>query len=245
MFNIWEKPHFPSPSEAGPDGLLITGGSLAPAWMMEAYKSGIFPMPLHYENERTLGWFSPDPRGILELDALHVSRRLARRLRRGQFQFTMNAAFSQVVEACAAPRPQDTGCWLTLAMQNAYLALHQLGAAHSVEVWTEGVLVGGVFGSRGGFFAGNRCSSRQTDASKAALVSWSITCAAAALHYRRAMDQRTHADLGRSTSRDEYLRRLASNAADKLPISHFRMQWHVFALITRSISFLVFFEDYP
>src|SRR6185436_8281553 len=164
MFNIWEKPHFPPPSEAGPDGLLITGGSLAPAWMMEAYKSGIFPMPLHYENERTLGWFSPDPRGILELDALHVSRRLARRLRRGEFQFTMNAAFSQVVEACAAPRPQDTGCWLTLAMQNAYLALHQLGVAHSIEVWHSGELVGGVFGiSIGGFFAGESMFSRRTD----------------------------------------------------------------------------------
>ncbi|MBC7854882.1 MAG: leucyl/phenylalanyl-tRNA--protein transferase, partial [Pirellulaceae bacterium] len=146
MFNIWEKPRFPPPSEAGPDGLLMTGGSLAPAWMMEAYKSGIFPMSLHYDNRRALAWFSPDPRGILEFDAFHVSHRLARRHRRGEFQFTISAAFAQVVEACAAPRPQDTGCWLTLAMQNAYQTLHQLGAAHSVEVWSDGELIGGVFG---------------------------------------------------------------------------------------------------
>jgi leucyl/phenylalanyl-tRNA--protein transferase len=171
MFNIWEKPQFPPPSEAGPDGLLITGGSLAPAWMLEAYRRGIFPMPLQHEHRRALAWFSPDPRGILELDALHVSRRLARRLRGGEFQFTIDKAFSRVVEDCAAPRSQDTGCWLTLAMQNAYLALHELGVAHSVEVWSEGMLAGGIFGiAIGGFFAGESMFSRRTDGSKAALA---------------------------------------------------------------------------
>ncbi|MBC7854047.1 MAG: leucyl/phenylalanyl-tRNA--protein transferase [Pirellulaceae bacterium] len=171
MFNIWEKPRFPPPSEAGPDGLLMTGGSLAPSWMMEAYKSGIFPMPLNYAHRRTLAWFSPDPRGILEFDAFYVSHRLARRLRRGEFQFTIDEAFAQVVEACAAPRRRDTGCWLTLAMQNAYQTLHQLGAAHSVEVWSEGELIGGVFGiAIGGFFAGESMFSRRSDGSKAALA---------------------------------------------------------------------------
>jgi leucyl/phenylalanyl-tRNA---protein transferase len=170
MFNIWEKPHFPPPSEAGPDGLLMTGGSLAPAWMLEAYKSGIFPMPLHHANRWALAWFSPDPRGILELETLHVTHRLARRLRRGEFQSTINAAFSRVVEGCAAPRTPDTGCWLTLAMQNAYLALHELGLAHSLEVWSDGELAGGVFGiAIGGFFAGESMFSRRTDGSKAAL----------------------------------------------------------------------------
>jgi len=171
MFNVWEKPRFPPPGEAGPDGLLMTGGSLAPAWMMEAYRSGIFPMPLHYEHQRLVAWFSPDPRGILELDGLHISRRVARRLRRGEFQFTIDRAFSRVVEACAAPRVEDTGCWLTLAMQNAYQALHDLGMAHSVEVWKEGELVGGIFGvSLGGFFAGESMFYRRHDASKAALA---------------------------------------------------------------------------
>jgi leucyl/phenylalanyl-tRNA--protein transferase len=170
MFQIWEKPRFPPPAEAGPDGLLMTGGSLAPAWMMEAYKSGIFPMPIQYEQRRSLAWFSPDPRGILELADFHLSKRLARRLRRQEFQFTIDRAFSQVVEACAAPRRPDTGCWLTLAMQNAYAGLHELGIAHSVEAWFSGVLVGGVFGiAIGSFFAGESMFSRRSDASKAAL----------------------------------------------------------------------------
>ncbi len=219
MFNIWENPHFPPPSEAGPDGLLMTGGSLAPAWMMEAYKSGIFPMPLNYEHRRSLAWFSPDPRGILELEAMHVSRRLARRLRRGEFQFTINRAFAQVVEACAAPRPQDTGCWLTLAMQNAYFALHELGTAHSVEAWSNGELAGGVFGiTIGGFFAGESMFSRCTDGSKAAL-SFLVN------HLRQRgfglLDVQWTNEHTRSLGavdipREEYLRRLA--AAIALPV---------------------------
>lgn len=219
MFHIWEKPHFPPPSVAGPDGLLITGGSLAPAWMMEAYRSGIFPMPLHFEHQRTLGWFSPDPRGILELDSFRVSRRLARRLRQGEFQFSCDAAFTQVVEGCAAPRPQDTGCWLTLAMQNAYQSLQELGAAHSVEVWTDGQLVGGVFGIvMGGFFAGESMFSRRTDASKAALA-WLVN------HLRRRgfalldvqwTNEHTRSLGAVDISREIYLQRLS--AAIALPV---------------------------
>lgn len=171
MFHVWEKPQFPHPSEAGPDGLLKAGGSLAPAWMLEAYRNGIFPMPLVYGHQRSLGWFSPDPRGILPLEGFHISRRLARRLRQGEFQFTLNRAFARVVENCASPRVPDTGCWLTLAMQNAYQSLHEIGAAHSVEVWSQGQLVGGIFGiAIGGFFAGESMFSRQTDASKAGLA---------------------------------------------------------------------------
>ena len=218
MFNIWEKPRFPPPGEAGPDGLLMTGGSLAPAWMMEAYKSGIFPMPIQYEERRSLAWFSPDPRGILELPGLHISRRLSRRLRRGEFLFTVNRAFSQVVEACAAPRRQDTGCWLTLAMQNAYAGLHELGAAHSVEAWSGGILVGGVFGiSIGGFFAGESMFSRRSDASKAAL-SYLVT---RLRDHRFALldvqwtNEHTRSLGARDIPRDEYLSRLA--AAISLP----------------------------
>ena len=220
MFNIWENPHFPPPSEAGPDGLLMTGGSLAPAWMMEAYKTGIFPMPLHYGHRRAIGWFSPDPRGILELDALHVSRRLARRLRRGEFQFTINGAFSQVVEACAAPRPQDTGCWLTLAMQNAYQTLHELGTAHSVEAWSDGELAGGVFGiSIGGFFAGESMFSRRTDGSKAALASLveHLRERGFALLDVQWTNEHTRSLGAVDIPREEYLRRLA--AAVTLPAS--------------------------
>jgi leucyl/phenylalanyl-tRNA--protein transferase len=171
MLNPREKPHFPPVEAAGPDGVLFVGGSLAPDWMLEAYRRGIFPMPIKVERRRLIAWLSPDPRGIIELDGLHVSRRLARRLRRGEFSFTIDRAFSDVVEGCAAPRGLDNDCWLTLSMQNAYMTLHELGHAHSIEVWRQGRLAGGVFGvSIGGLFAGESMFRRATDASKAALV---------------------------------------------------------------------------
>ena len=171
MLNARERPHFPPLDVASPDGVLFVGGSLAPDWMLEAYRRGIFPMPIKVERRRLIAWLSPDPRGVFEFGGLHVSRRLARRLRRGEFQFTINRAFSAVVEGCAAPRGRDDDCWLTLAMQNAYLTLHKLGHAHSVEVWQDGRLVGGVFGvAIGGLFAGESMFCRVTDASKAALV---------------------------------------------------------------------------
>ncbi|HEX5104697.1 MAG TPA: leucyl/phenylalanyl-tRNA--protein transferase [Pirellulaceae bacterium] len=171
MLNPRERPRFPPVEAAGPDGVLFVGGSLAPDWMLEAYRRGIFPMPIKVERRRHIAWLSPDPRGILEFDRLHISRRLVRRLKRGEFQFTFNRAFAKVVEGCAAPRDADDDCWLTLAMQNAYLNLHELGHAHSVEVWQAGGLVGGVFGvAIGGVFAGESMFHRVTDASKAALA---------------------------------------------------------------------------
>ena len=173
MFNPREKPHFPPIEEAGPDGLLMTGGSLAPDWLLEAYRRGIFPMPIKVGRRRLLAWITPDPRGIVELDGLHVSRRVMRRLRRGEFQFSINRAFEAVVEGCAAPRAtdHDDDVWLTLSLQRAYGTLHDLGYAHSVEVWRDGQLVGGVFGvAIGGLFAGESMFYRVTDASKAALV---------------------------------------------------------------------------
>jgi len=171
MLNSREKPHFPPLEAASPDGVLFVGGSLAPDWLLEAYRRGIFPMPIKVERRRLIAWLSPDPRGVLEFHDLYISRRLARRLRSGEFRFTLDRAFADVVEGCAAPRGFDDDCWLTLAMQNAYVTLHELGHAHSVEVWQEGRLVGGLFGvSIGGLFAGESMFHRVTDASKAALV---------------------------------------------------------------------------
>jgi leucyl/phenylalanyl-tRNA---protein transferase len=177
MHQFRERPHFPPVEEAGPDGLLMTGGSLAPDWLLAAYCRGIFPMPIKVARRRTVAWIAPDPRGILELDKMHVSRRLDRRLRRREFRFTIDEAFMHVVEACAEPRPRDSDddVWLTLAMQNAYQSLFDLGYAHSLEVWHEGRLVGGVFGvAIGGLFAGESMFHRVTDASKAALAV--LTC---------------------------------------------------------------------
>jgi leucyl/phenylalanyl-tRNA--protein transferase len=173
MHNPREKPHFPPHQAAGPDGLLMTGGSLSPDWLLEAYRRGIFPMPIKVERRRLIAWLTPDPRGILELDGLHISHRLARRLSRGEFRFTLDQAFVEVVEGCAAPRIYDdeSDVWLTLGMQNAYLALHELGHAHSLEVWQDDRLVGGIFGvTIGGLFAGESMFHRATDASKAALA---------------------------------------------------------------------------
>jgi leucyl/phenylalanyl-tRNA--protein transferase len=171
MLNPREKPKFPPVEAAGPDGVLLVGGSLAPDWMLEAYRRGVFPMPIRVERRRHIAWLSPDPRGILEFNDLHISRRLLRRLKRGEFQFSLDRAFQEVVEGCAAPRGYDDDCWLTLAMQNAYVNLHEMGHAHSVEVWQDGFLVGGVFGvAIGGLFAGESMFHRITDASKAALA---------------------------------------------------------------------------
>src|SRR6185369_1929977 len=166
-----EKPHFPPVEAASPDGVLFVGGSLAPDWMLEAYRRGIFPMPIRVDGRRLIAWLSPDPRGVLELDALHISRRVQRRLKRGEFQFTMNRSFHDVVEGCAAPRGDDGDCWLTLSMQNAYVTLHGLGHAHSIEVWQDQQLVGGLFGlAIGAAFAAESMFFRVTDASKAALA---------------------------------------------------------------------------
>src|SRR5262245_31270720 len=121
MLHSRAEPRFPPIEAAGPDGVLFVGGSLAPDWMLEAYRRGIFPMPIKVDRRRLIAWLTPDPRGILELDRLHVSRRLIRRLKRGEFRFTLDRAFASVVEECAAPRGRDGDCWLTLAMQNAYI----------------------------------------------------------------------------------------------------------------------------
>jgi leucyl/phenylalanyl-tRNA---protein transferase len=171
MLNPRERPRFPPVDAAGPDGVLFVGGSLAPDWMLEAYRHGIFPMPIRVERRRLIAWLTPDPRGILEFADLYVSRRLERRLKRGEFQFTIDRAFAEVVEGCAAPRGDDDDCWLTLSMQNAYLTMHELGHAHSIDVWQDGRLVGGLFGMAiGGLFAAESMFHRSTDASKAALA---------------------------------------------------------------------------
>ena len=156
---------------AGPDGVLLVGGSLAPDWRLEAYRRGIFPMPIRVAGRRLVAWLSPDPRGILPLDGLHISRRLRRRMRRGEFQFTFDRRFADVVRGCAARRGGPSERWLTFPMETAYRTLHKLGHAHSVEAWQDGRLVGGAFGvTIGGLFAGESMFHRVTDASKAALA---------------------------------------------------------------------------
>ena len=156
---------FPDPARANAEGLLAHGGDLEPATLIAAYRRGIFPWP--YDEEPLL-WWSPDPRAILPLGALHVSRSLARTVRQGRFRVTLNAAFPAVIDGCAAR--EET--WITAAMRAAYVRLHALGWAHSVEVWgLDGTLAGGLYGvAVGGLFAAESMFHQVRDASKVAVV---------------------------------------------------------------------------
>lgn len=160
---------FPSPSTATADGLVAVGGDLSVERLLVAYRSGIFPWPIFADDLMT--WFSPDPRAILELDRLHVSRSLAKKMRKGIFEVRINTCFDEVVRGCAAPTPDRPSTWITHEIARAYRRLHAAGYAHSVETWQNGELVGGLYGvAIGGFFAGESMFSRRPDASKIALV---------------------------------------------------------------------------
>ncbi|MGH9173613.1 MAG: leucyl/phenylalanyl-tRNA--protein transferase [Vicinamibacterales bacterium] len=151
-----------------PNGLLAAGGGLGVARLFDAYSRGIFPW--FGEGDPVL-WWSPDPRMVLPTDALHVSRSLRRRLRRRDYRVTMDQAFSQVLHACASPRGNEAGTWLVPSMLRAYRRLHDAGAAHSIEVWNDTSLAGGLYGvAIGRMFFGESMFSRKTDGSKIALV---------------------------------------------------------------------------
>lgn len=160
---------FPSTAEAqtelaGTGEVVGTGADLQPGTLLAAYRCGLFPMPVG----RELAWWSPEPRAVIPLDGLVVSRSLRRSCRR--FQVRFGTAFEEVMVACADPgRP---GSWISRDMRNGYVRLHELGWAHSVEAWTpDGELAGGLYGvAIGGFFAGESMFHRQRDASKVALV---------------------------------------------------------------------------
>lgn len=151
-----------------PDGLLAAGADLTPGRLVEAYRHGIFPW---FNEGDPILWWSPDPRIVLAPRGFHVSHSLKKRLRQRRFTVTIDAAFAAVLAECAAPRPDDGGTWLTPPMKAAYLALHEQGLAHSIEVWMDGVLAGGVYGvALGRMFFGESMFSRRTDASKIALA---------------------------------------------------------------------------
>jgi len=159
----WE---FPDPLTADPSGVVAFGADLAPETLVHAYRSGIFPWP---HPGAPLPWFSPDPRGVLFLDGVHVARSLRQRLRRCGWKTTVDADFEAVVARCAVRRADGT--WIDRRMRRAYGRLHELGWAHSLEVWDGAELVGGLYGVRvGGCFTGESMFHRRTDASKVAFV---------------------------------------------------------------------------
>lgn len=158
----WEFP--PLDSLTPGEDFIAVGADLEPGTLLGAYARGYFPMPV---DRKHIGWFSPDPRAIIRPDDLRVSRSLRRSVRR--FTVTVNEAFGQVIAACADPsRPMG---WIDQRIRRAYTQLHKLGWAHSVEVWDDGGLAGGLYGvGIGGLFAGESMFHRRTDASKVALV---------------------------------------------------------------------------
>jgi len=157
---------FPDPSAANRDGLVVITMDLTAERLLEAYPKGIFPW-----TENPVTWWSPDPRGILPLEQFHVSRRLERTIRSGEFRFTVNQAFEEVIRGCAEPAPGREQSWIGPAFIKTYTELHQQGFATSYEAWQSGQLVGGLYGVKiGTFFAGESMFNRARDASSAALI---------------------------------------------------------------------------
>lgn len=169
IFRLVEEPIFPPPDYADPSGLLAVGGDLSNERLLEAYRLGIFPW---YSDDQPILWWSPDPRLVLDLNDFKISRSLRKTLKRGVFQVTLDHAFEEVIRACAVvPREAQNGTWITNEMLKAYVNLHGLGYAHSVESWFGGKLAGGLYGvSLGKCFFGESMFHLKTDASKVALA---------------------------------------------------------------------------
>lgn len=169
----WLQPDnedFPPVDDAldDPPGLLAVGGDLRPERLLAAYARGIFPW---YDDSSPLLWWSPDPRMVLKPAAIHVSRSLAKTIRQGGFSVSMDQAFTQVIHQCATLRADCEGTWITEEMQQAYIELHSLGHAHSVEVWQGSTLCGGLYGiAMGKLFFGESMFSLKANASKIAFV---------------------------------------------------------------------------
>lgn len=161
---------FPDPREADAEGLVTYGGDLAPQRLLAAYAQGIFPWP--YDASTPLLWFSPDPRMTLRPADLHVSRSLQRTINKHLFEVRFDTAFAEVIRHCATVRrPGQQGTWITGEMIRAYERLHEMGFAHSAETWSEGKLVGGLYGvSLGAAFFGESMFAQRPDASKVAFV---------------------------------------------------------------------------
>jgi leucyl/phenylalanyl-tRNA--protein transferase len=199
---------FPDPRLLNDHGLAGSGGDFEPGTILAAYRQGIFPWP-HPEAEYL--WFSPDPRTIIPLDGLHISRRLARTIRTGKFRATVDAAFGDVIHACAEERAEGT--WITPALIRGYVELHRLGWAHSVETWNrDGDLVGGLYGvGVGAMFGAESMFHREDDASKAAMVALVQHARAIGLQLIDIQVSTEHTERMGAVEirRDEYLERLA------------------------------------
>jgi leucyl/phenylalanyl-tRNA---protein transferase len=160
-----QRLRFPNPRFADAEGLVAIGGDLSVRRLLLAYRSGIFPWTVD-----PVSWWSPDPRAVFELDDFRVSHSLAKVIRKGVFEITVNKAFCHVMGGCAAPAPGRRTTWISPEFIEAYSELHEKGHAHSLECWLDGTLAGGIYGvAIGGFFAGESMFHRASNASKVAL----------------------------------------------------------------------------
>ena len=151
-----------------PDGLLAAGGDLSPLRLVNAYAQGIFPW---YEADQPILWWSPNPRTVLRPTDVHLSRSMRKLLRKQPYRLSFDTSFNAVIDACAAPRHATGGTWITEEMREAYIELHRLGIAHSVEMWDESELVGGLYGiALGKVFFGESMFARRDNASKVAFA---------------------------------------------------------------------------
>lgn len=204
---------FPNPNEAERgdyDGLLAVGGDLSIERLLLAYRSGIFPWSV-----KPITWWSPDPRGIIDLENLHLSRSLRSVLNKKPFEVTVNKAFRAVMSACATT-PRDGESWISDQFVDAYTRLHEAGHAHSVECWKDNQLVGGIYGvAVGGLFAGESMFHRASNASKVALVHLTerLRERGFALFDIQMVTPTTEQFGALEIERGEYLRRLASATA--------------------------------
>jgi len=211
-----ESPRFLDPRSADAEGIVQIGGQLSPQWLLEAYSRGIFPWPIEFPQGHLLAWFSPDPRAILPWRNLHIPRRLMRRLRRSEFQFTSDRCFARVVAQCAAPRRGEQSTWITQEVFDAFVRFHELGYAHSIEVWQEGTLVGGLYGvAIGTLFCGESMFHRVRDASKAAVVALCVHLDRQRFQLFDIQQATSHMTRMGATeiARDDYLERLARAVA--------------------------------
>jgi leucyl/phenylalanyl-tRNA--protein transferase len=199
---------FPDPESASAEGMVAEGGDLTVERLLAAYRRGIFPWTVN-----PITWWSPDPRGIIELENFHISQSLAKAIRRQALKVTRNTAFQQVVQACAAPGPKRRSTWITKEFIEAYTALHAQGHAHSVECWENGQLVGGVYGvAIGGLFAGESMFHFVDNASKIALhhLVQHLRQRQFPLFDIQMVTSATQPLGARAISRHEYLQRLAT-----------------------------------
>jgi leucyl/phenylalanyl-tRNA---protein transferase len=202
-----QRLRFPSPRFADEQGLVAIGGDLTVPRLLLAYRSGIFPWTVE-----PVSWWSPNPRAVFELDGFHVSRTLAKVIRKGVFEITTDRAFRHVMQACAAPARGRRKTWISAEFIEAYTELHERGHAHSLECWQAGQLVGGVYGvAIGGFFAGESMFHRVSNASKVALFHLveRLRQQGFTLFDIQMLTPATEQLGGVTIARDEYLRRLA------------------------------------